>query len=78
MSEIANECKTATRPKVSVSVVARTFGVSRPTVRRLAHEGRVPSYKIGAVLRFDLDDVSAALRMAPAQKPQPQLGLIHA
>jgi len=78
MSELAEKGGTASRPKVGVAVVARTFGVSRPTVRRMAHAGLVPSFKLGAVLRFDLEEVESALRTAPVQKPQPTLNLAAA
>ena len=42
--------------------VAARFGVTPQTVRSLALAGRIPHYRLGARLRFDLDEVEDALR----------------
>lgn len=43
--------------------VAARFGVTAQTVRTLALAGRIPHYRLGARLRFDLDEVEEALRV---------------
>jgi hypothetical protein len=53
--------------------MARRLGVSAPSLRRLSRSGLVPYYRMGALLRYDLDAVLGALRQAPTTKPQPQL-----
>jgi excisionase family DNA binding protein len=35
------------------------------TVRRLWREGTIPGYKVGRLLKFDVDEVRLALRAAP-------------
>ncbi len=37
--------------------VATRLGVTREYVRRLAREGRIPSFKVGKFLRFDHDEI---------------------
>jgi excisionase family DNA binding protein len=45
--------------------IAARCRVHPETLRRLYREGRVPGYKFGRVLRFDLDEVCDALRTTP-------------
>ncbi|MHB8438232.1 MAG: helix-turn-helix domain-containing protein [Acidimicrobiales bacterium] len=42
--------------------VARRFGVSSRTVRRLAAQGALAHYRIGSQVRFRADDVEEFLR----------------
>lgn len=49
------------RQGVTAAEVAERFNVSAKTVRRWADTGRVPCYRAGNVLRFDLDAVEQAL-----------------
>lgn len=49
---------------VEVDVVAARYRVSPRSVYRLAKAGKIPSYRVGRQLRFDLQEVSAALRTA--------------
>jgi excisionase family DNA binding protein len=41
------------------------------TVRRLWREGRIPGYKLGRLLKFDVDEVRAALRATPGTGTTP-------
>ncbi len=50
------------RRLVSAAEVAEHFGVSRRHLYDLANEGRIPGWRVGSAWRFDLDEVSAALR----------------
>lgn len=48
---------------VTSEVVASRLGVQPDTIRRWALDGRIPVYRIGLkTLRFDLDEVLAAIR----------------
>lgn len=44
--------------------VAERYRISARTVYRLAKAGKIPSYRVGRQLRFDLAEVGAALRAA--------------
>lgn len=54
----------ASQDLVEVAVVAARFRVSSRSVYRLARDKKIPSYRVGRQLRFDLQEVSAALRIA--------------
>ena len=54
------------RSGMTTSSLARRFVVSEQTVRRWAMSGRIPSFRAGSVLRFDLNEVEAALRVQAA------------
>lgn len=43
--------------------LAARLGVTERFVRRLVHERRIPFYKVGALLRFDVADVENWLAM---------------
>ncbi|MFM7685843.1 MAG: helix-turn-helix domain-containing protein [Actinomycetota bacterium] len=43
--------------------LAARLGVTERFVRRLVHERRIPFYKVGALLRFDVADVEHWLAM---------------
>lgn len=44
---------------------AAELGVHLETVRRLHRAGKIPSYRVGSNLRFDVQEVKAALRGRP-------------
>lgn len=46
--------------------LADTLNLSVRTVYRLAKTKAIPSYRAARVLRFDLDEVLAAMRSEPA------------
>ncbi len=52
--------------RVPAAVIAERYGVSERTVQRLAAAGKIPSYRVGHQLRFDLTEVGTALREAAA------------
>jgi excisionase family DNA binding protein len=49
-------------PLLSVKELAAELGVSAATVRRAVWRGAIPSFRIGRVLRFDVDAVLEAMR----------------
>ena len=49
-------------PLLSVKELAVEFGVSDDTIRRAAWRGTIPFFRIGSVLRFDLEAVLAACK----------------
>lgn len=53
-----------TQPLVETPAVAERYGVSKRTIQRLAAAGKIPSYRVGRQLRFDLAEVGQALREA--------------
>jgi excisionase family DNA binding protein len=63
---------------VKARVVSEALGIALSTVFRLAAAGRIPSYSVGRRgIRFDLEEVKAALRRSvsssPAEKAEPSL-----
>ena len=46
---------------VALSVAAEVFGVSVKTIRRRIADGTVIGYRIGRLIRVDLDEFRAAL-----------------
>lgn len=49
-------------PLISSSKLASLLGISRQQIWNLATGGVIPSYRPGRSLRFDLEEVLAALR----------------
>lgn len=49
--------------------VAAAMKVSRRMVLRLAERGRLPHYSIGRLVRFDLEEVLAALKHGAGGEP---------
>ena len=49
---------------VTTSELARILYIGDELVRKLARSGRIPSFVVGAQLRFDLEEVLAVLRGA--------------
>lgn len=49
-------------PLISAAELADNVGVHPSTVRRLAREGRIPTYWVGSTPRFDLDEARASMR----------------
>ena len=50
------------------SQLAEELGLSKMTVLRLANAGKIPAYRIDngrGDFRFDLEEVKAAMRVAP-------------
>ena len=50
------------RAGATTAQVAQRFVVSPETVRRWARSGRVPAFRAGFLLRFDLQEVEAFVR----------------
>jgi excisionase family DNA binding protein len=46
---------------MTVEEAAEFLGVGRNTLYLAAREGRIPSFKVGALIRFDLDELRAWL-----------------
>lgn len=59
-------------PLVDAAEIAELFSVHPSTVRRLAREGRLPSYWIGSSPRFDVEEVAAHLRREAAYESRPR------
>lgn len=51
------------RVGATASEVAERFRVCAETVRRWARSGRVPAFRAGTLLRFDINEVEHALRV---------------
>jgi excisionase family DNA binding protein len=47
---------------VSIRIIAVHFGMSIPTIYRLALSGKIPSYKIGGKRRFKISELEAAFK----------------
>lgn len=45
--------------EVTTSAAAAMLGVSRPTLVKMANDGRIPSHRVGTHLRFRSEDVLA-------------------
>lgn len=48
---------------VDPGCLAKVLKVSTRTVQRMADDGEIPYYRVRGQLRFDLDEVRAALRV---------------
>jgi excisionase family DNA binding protein len=53
----------------STNDTAEEIGVNVETIRRLHRAGIITGYRAGRVLRFDLDEVRAALRTTTTTSP---------
>jgi excisionase family DNA binding protein len=49
-------------PWTDTAGIAEAIDVHEETVRRLVRASAIPFYRVGRVLRFDIDEVRAALR----------------
>ena len=54
---------TCAAPMTTPREVAHHLKVSERSVQRLAETGRIPHYRVGGQMRFDLDEVLEALRV---------------
>ncbi len=54
-------------PLLSIKELAVDFGVSEATIRRAVWRGAIPYFRIGKVLRFDLEAVLAACKFRKAR-----------
>ena len=50
-------------PLLSAVEIAELFNVHPSTIRRLAREGRIPSYRVGSAPRFVAEEVAETFRM---------------
>ncbi len=58
---------TAPARRVPIATAAAFYGVSPKTVRRRIADGTIPAHRLGPrLIRVDLADVEAALRLIPA------------
>ena len=55
--------KTDNTQLVDAKTLAEITNLPVASVRRLAREGKLPHYKLGRLLRFDVDEVKAALKV---------------
>ncbi len=56
-----------------ISELAAHLGVTKAQIYRLSAAGRIPRYKAGhRTVRYDLDEVLAALRSAPPEPEAPR------
>jgi len=60
-------------PLLSVKELAFEFGVSDTTIRRAAWRGTIPFFRIGRVLRFDLEAVLESTRQRTPAHPAGRL-----
>lgn len=51
---------------INIKDLADILGVSRATIYNWTHLGRIPHFKVGKHLRFDLDEVMAHFRGTPS------------
>lgn len=47
---------------ITVQELAELLSLPPASVRRYAREGRLPCYRINRLLRFDIDEVKAAIK----------------
>lgn len=50
-----------------VREAADRLAISEGQIRRLAREGKIPSVKLGACVRFRPEDIEAAMNVEPAR-----------
>lgn len=60
--DVAIDCKLA-----DAEALAARLGVSERSIQRLAKQGKIPHYRVGRQLRFDVAEALAALRGANAR-----------
>lgn len=53
---------------LSVKKVAELFHVSEVTVYRWAKNGKIPSFNVGGVIRFDYDEIMEYIRKGVDEK----------
>lgn len=53
---------------MTASEIAEHFGVTEKSVRRWALTGCIPAFRAGSRLRFDLEEVEAALRVQASRE----------
>lgn len=53
---------------LSVKKVAELFNVAELTVYRWAKSGKIPSFNVGGVIRFDYDEIMEFLRKGVDEK----------
>ena len=56
--------------KVDASVVARHFNIGKGSVYKWAEEGRIPAYRVGRCLRFDLRELVEVMRRRASMEPK--------
>lgn len=56
-------------PLLSAVEIADLFNVHPSTIRRLAREGRIPSFRVGTTPRFAAEEVARAFRMGISPRP---------
>ncbi len=61
---LIEEAKAGRERLKSVPEIAEYLQVSRGTIYRLVNEGRIPHYKIGSAVRFDVNKVKKWLEKA--------------
>ena len=49
--------------------IADYFGISKWTVRRRIADGTFTAYRVGRLIRLDLNEVETAMRQIPAGTP---------
>lgn len=49
------------RRLVSVEAIAETLGVHQRTIRRRIADGTIPAFRVGRLVKIDLDAAAAAL-----------------
>jgi excisionase family DNA binding protein len=59
---MAAEPRAPAVPTDTIEDVAAMLGVSLRTAYRLAESGSIPSYRLGTRMRFDLNEVAAAVK----------------
>lgn len=67
-----NQSQAMARSLLSPTEIGAALAVHPETIRRLNRAGRIPGYRVGRYLRFDLDEVREALRYPLATLRQPQ------
>jgi excisionase family DNA binding protein len=55
------ETRTTNRPLLTVAQAAQFLNVTESGLRRMILERRIPSYRVGKLVRFDPDQLSAFL-----------------
>ena len=61
--------KTPTRRYVSTQKAAEYADCSYKTIRRLISNGQITGYRVGRVIRVDLNELDEALKPIPTTRP---------
>ncbi|WP_278234758.1 helix-turn-helix domain-containing protein [Isoptericola sp. AK164] len=56
------------RRLATLAETARRYGVAERTIRRRVYDGTLRAYRIGRLLRVDLDDAEASFQYTPATR----------